>query len=434
MSLPTPLEITRSLIQIPTINPPGNELSAQEYIVELLEAGGFEVKRYQSIPQRPNLAARLPGSGKREPLIFYGHTDVVGVEGQTWTHPPFQAFEQDGFLFGRGTLDMKAGVAMLVQSLLRSKSEGIIPGGDILLIIVVDEETGGEHGMQFLLDNHPSLFEGVRHAIGEFGGFPLYAFDKKFYRIGVSQKSYAHLRLSVQAPGGHGSYPSSGTVMQKFGLLLQELDTFQLPYQKTPLAEEIIHLLAKHLPASQQETLLGLLDRDTFNTSLQAIGKGRETFESLFRSTANPTIARSGEKFNVIPSFASVDLDVRMLPGRSVSDEIKELENYLSQEVNIELLAAGPSTQPYPDLSLYPLLSEILRQMDPEGIPIPYLFNESPDGRLLEEFGVQNNGFLPMNLPPEIDLPAVIHGADERVPLSAIEFGAEALYQLIKNY
>jgi len=434
MLYPSAIEITRRLIPLRTVNPPGSELPAQDYLQDLLEKGGFYVQRFEKSHGRPNLVTRLLGEGKRPPLLFYGHTDVVGVEGQVWDVPPFAAVEREGMLYGRGALDMKAGVAMLVHSLLRAKANALRPAGDIILVIAVDEETGGEVGMQYLLKEHPEIFEGVRHAIGEFGGFPLYAFGHKFYRIGVSQKQYAHLRLRLQAPGGHGSLPAKNTVMAKLGQALVKLDRASLPYHKTPLVEHIIEAMGKVLPQEAGDILEGLLDEDRYEASLAAIGPGQERFESLFRDTANPTIATAGKKFNVIPAEAFVEIDARILPGRTTEDMVAELQTLLGDEIVLEVIASGPKTKPTVDYTLFDTLGNILAELDPTGTPIPYLFNESPDGRLLEDAGIQNYGFLPMNLPPEIDLPSVIHGENERVPLESITFGAEALYKLLKRY
>lgn len=434
MTLLSPLEITRRLIQFRTVNPPGEERPAQEYLRELLESVGFEVDFLNKQVGRPNLVTRLNGTGKRPPLLFYGHVDVVGTQGQAWDVPPFEGLIENGVLYGRGALDMKAGLAMLVHAMLRARSEGLEPSGDVLLAIVVDEETGGSQGMQFLLEQHGERFEGIKHAIGEFGGFPLYAFGKKFYRIGVSQKQYAHIQLRFRGSGGHGSLPSDRTVMSQLGQALQSLDQAKMPYHQTELSERIINAMGRDLPTHAQDILQALLDPTTFESALQNLGSGSERFESLFRDTANATIVRSGTKFNVIPSEALVEIDARILPGRTTHDLVNELGKVLGREVEIEVLAAGPLTKPQIDYGLFETLADILRELDPEGIPIPYLFNESPDGRLLEAHGMQNYGFLPMNLPSEIDLPSLIHAENERVPVESIEFGAKALHELLRRY
>lgn len=231
MTFPSVLEITRQLIKFRTINPPGDELPAQQYLKVMFEQNGFHVHAYEKVPGRPNLITRLVGEGSRPPLLLYGHTDVIGVEGQAWDFPPFSGVIHQGLLYGRGALDMKAGVAMLVHALLEANAHKLRPAGDIILAIVVDEESGGEAGMQYLLQENPGIFEGVKHAIGEFGGFPLYVIDQKFYCIGISQKQYARLRLRLQAPSGHGSFPARDTVMAKLGYALIKLDQAKMPYQ-----------------------------------------------------------------------------------------------------------------------------------------------------------------------------------------------------------
>jgi acetylornithine deacetylase/succinyl-diaminopimelate desuccinylase-like protein len=434
MTFPSPIDIARRLIQFKTINPPGGERPAQDYLRGLLESVGLEVKYLTKQEGRPNLFTRLEGTGKSPPLLLYGHTDVVGVEGQSWDFPPFEGVIEDEMLHGRGALDMKAGVAMLVHAITHARLQGLTPSGDIFLAIVVDEETGGSQGMQFLLEQHAGLFQDVKYAVGEFGGFPLYAFGKKFYRIGVSQKQYAHILLRFNGPSGHGSLPVSETVMSELGKALQILDQAKMPYHRTDLAENIIRCMCRELPLPQQDALQALLDPATFETALISIGAGSERFESLFRDTANPTIVRSGEKFNVIPSEALVEIDARILPGRTTEDMLIELRRILGDKLEIEVLAAGPKTKLDVDYALYDTLAGILSDLDPEGVPIPYLFNESPDGRLLEAHGIQNYGFLPMNLPPEIDLPALIHAENERVPTPSIHFGAEALLELLRRY
>jgi acetylornithine deacetylase/succinyl-diaminopimelate desuccinylase-like protein len=434
MPIPALIEITQRLIQYKTVNPPGDEKPAQEYLRGLLETAGFNVDFLSKQDGRPNLITRLDGAGQRPPLLLYGHVDVVGVEGQEWDQPPFEAVVDDGLLYGRGALDMKAGVAMLVHALMRARSESLKPSGDILLAIVVDEETGGSQGMQFLLEEHADLFEDIRHAIGEFGGFPLHAFGKKFYRIGVSQKQYAHILLRLRGPGGHGSLPAHRTVMGPLGAALEQLDNSRMPYHKTGLAERIINTMCRELPLPAQEILQGLLEPETFETTLAKIGDGSERFESLFRDTANATIVRAGGKFNVIPSEAEVEIDARILPGRTTEDLSIELRKILGDQVEIEVLASGPPTKEIVDYELFDPLAAILKDLDPGGIPIPYLFNESPDGRLLEAHGMQNYGFLPMNLPPEIDLPSLIHAENERVPVNSIEFGTRALFELLRRY
>lgn len=431
--LPSAAKIARELVAVPTVNPPGHEAPAIEYVDSVLGKSGVETRLFEKVPGRPNLMARLTGRGESPGIVLHGHVDVVGVDGQDWDHPPFDGIVEDGVLHGRGALDMKSGVAMMTHAFAKAAMEGVRPSGDVILTIVADSETGGSTGLAYLLEAYPELFDGVGYAVGEFGGFPMYLFDHKFYRIGVSQKQYAHLRLRMSGGGGHGSSLAPNTVAGKLGRALIALDQARLPYHRTRVAERIVEAIAAAVP--DKETILGeLLQPDEFEEALTELGPYRTMFESLFRDTANPTIIEAGAKFNVIPSEAAVDLDVRLLPGRDLGAVLAELQAIIDEDIELEILATGPGGGPDFDDRLMPTLSAILQDLDPLGVPIPFMFNESPDGRLFHELGIQHYGFLPMDLPPHIDLPSLVHGPNERVPLEAVEFGARALHQLINGY
>ena len=165
-TIPDPVELLQRLIRFNTTNPPGNEGECLRYIHDLLSASSFNVQMLGPTPERPNLVARLEGRGDAPPLLMYGHVDVVTTEAQEWTHPPFEGRREDGCVWGRGALDMKGGIVMMMSALLRVRSEGEKPSGDVVLALVSDEEAGGEHGAKYLADDHPELFDGVRNAIG----------------------------------------------------------------------------------------------------------------------------------------------------------------------------------------------------------------------------------------------------------------------------
>lgn len=432
--LPGPAEIARRLITFPTVNPPGDEAEAQGYLASILEDAEVAVERFSAVEGRPNLIARLQGSGDRPPLVLHGHVDVVGVDGQRWDHDPFEGHVADGVLHGRGALDMKSGLAMLTHAFVRTAHEGTTPSGDVVLVAAVDSETGGSAGLAYLLDGHPDVFEGARYAIGEFGGFPLFAFGRTFYRIGVSQKQYAHLRLRVLGRGGHGSRPAYDTVVGTLGRVLARLDGARLPHHSSRVVEAVIDSIADAVAEPTASHLRRLTDPATFEEALGALGALGETFEALFRDTANPTLVRAGAKFNVIPAEGTAEIDARILPGRSVDELVAEIERVVEEPVEIEVLAAGPPAPDDYDDGLFDTLAGILTDLDPGAVPIPYVFTESPDSRLFADHGIQHYGFLPMNLPRGLDLPALIHGPDERVPVEAIEFGAEAIHRLLTSY
>ncbi|MEX1037798.1 MAG: M20/M25/M40 family metallo-hydrolase, partial [Acidimicrobiia bacterium] len=337
------------------MNPPGQEAAAQEYVAQVLEGVPVDLQKFEKVSGRPNLVASLPGRGERPHLVLHGHVDVVGFEGQDWDHPPLDAVVEDGVLHGRGALDMKSGVAMMCHAFARAVADGLRPGGDVILAIVSDSETGGSAGLAYLLEEHGDLFDGAGYAVGEFGGFPLNLFGRKFYRIGVSQKQYAHLRLRLKGRSGHGSSLATDTVVGQLGRVLAELDRMRFPYRETPVVERIIDAIAAAVPEKDQ-TLRSLLNADQFDGALADLGTEGHIFESLVRDTANPTIVSAGAKFNVIPSEATIELDARLLPGGELDELLDEIRSKLEGDTVMEILDTGPGGPHDFDDTLFPTL------------------------------------------------------------------------------
>src|SRR5215216_493880 len=297
-----PVELLQQLIRFNTTNPPGNEREGVEWIDGVLGNGGYETKILAKDPERPNLLARLEGLGEAPPLLLYGHVDVVTVEGQSWRHPPFEGKNIDGWVWGRGALDMKGGVAMLLAAFLRAKAEGLTPPGDVLLLVLSDEESGGDYGAKYLVEEHAGLFDGVRYALGEFGGFPLYVGGRRFYPIQVAEKQRCFLRAVVRGPGGHGALPMRGGAMAKLARLLKRLDRRRLPVHVTPVARRFLETMSHASPFPTGTILRGLLDPRLTDRTLDLLRSKGQVFYPMLHNTVNATIVRGGEKINVIPS------------------------------------------------------------------------------------------------------------------------------------
>lgn len=430
---PSALELLQSLLRFDTTNPPGNEAACIAYLGGLLRSAGIATTVYARTPERPNLVARLPGQGRAAPLLLYGHVDVVTTANQTWQHPPFAAEIVDGFLWGRGTLDMKGGVAMLVAAFLRARAENTALPGDVILAIVSDEEAGGDFGARFLAEQHADLFSGVRYALGEFGGFTLHLGGRRFYPIMVAEKQMCWLKATVRGPGGHGSMPVRGGAMAQLSQLLWRLDRRRLPVHVTPAARLMIEGLAEAVPGVTGALLRQLLNPALTNRVLDLLGARGRVFEPLLHNTVSPTILRGSDKVNVIPSEVTVELDGRLLPGYQPADLLVELRDVLGETVALEVLRhdAGPQS---PNLGLFPTLAGVLRGADPTGVPVPLLLSGVTDGRFFARLGIQTYGFLPMQLPPDFSFVGTIHGADERIPVEAVAFGAEAIFQVLQRF
>ena len=428
-----PAELLQRLIRFDTTNPPGNEAECIAFINELLTGSRIKTTILARTPERPNLIARLSGQGNAPPLLLYGHVDVVTTENQKWQYPPFEGKIADGFIWGRGALDMKGGVAMMLAAFLRAKAEGLQLPGDVVLAIFSDEEGLGGFGAKFLVENHPDLFDGIRYALGEFGGFSLYVSKKKFYPISVAEKQVCWIKATVRGPAGHGSLPSRGGAVAKLARLLQKLDKKRLPVHITPTARLLFRTMASALSGLNGLILGQLLNPFLTNIVLNVLGERGHVFDPLLHNTANATVLHGSDKINVIPGEVSVELDGRLLPGLKPDDMIAELHQIIGQDVELEVLHFDPGPAE-PDMGLFDRLADILCEFDPEGKPLPLLLSGTSDARFFSRLGIQTYGFLPMPLPEDFNFSRTIHAADERIPIEALDFGANAIFEVLKHF
>jgi len=431
--VPDPVELLRDLIRFDTTNPPGKERASIEHVRGLLEHAGVDSEAYAREPERPNLVARLDGDNGGSPLLLYGHVDVVPTAGQQWTHPPFSAELVDGEIWGRGALDMKSGVAMMVTAFLQAKAEGGVPPGGVVLAVLSDEETGGDFGAKFLAQEHPDVFGGARHALGEVGGFSLHVAGRRVYPIQVAEKQMCTLRATIRGPGGHASRPIRGGAMARLGRMLEALDRERTPTHITELAQRMFEPMADALPDPHAAVLRALLDHATCDAALEQLGEAGQRYEATLRNTVAATIVNGGTAVNVIPSEIVVDLDGRALPGFGPDDMLAEVGAIVGDDVELEVVRfeAGPAE---PDLAFFEPLAEVLRELDPEGVPVPMLMPAVTDGRHLSPLGIQTYGFMPLAVPEDFPLDRLAHAADERVPADAVRFGAEAIFRAITRY
>ena len=424
--------LLQELIRFDTTNPPGNEEACVAHIEALLHANGIETERYEKTPGRPNLIARHAGTKDCPPLMLYGHVDVVTTVGQKWTHDPFGGETIDGYIWGRGALDMKGGVAICVRAFLDAVARNAAT--PLILLILSDEENGGDYGAAFMADEHADALGGARHALGEFGGATQWIAGKRFYPIQVAEKQMSWLRATVRGAGGHGALGVRGGAMRRLGDILRTLDRKQPPIHVIPLVREWVETTAAHLARPQALLLRRVLDPRTADLAVRAMGPRGRVFGRVTRNTVSPTILRAGEKINVIPSEIELQLDGRILPGQTPDDLIRELHDLVGEsDVEFEVIRHDPGPAE-PDLSQFQLLADVLKELDPEGIPVPILQAGVTDARHLSRAGIQTYGYLPVRLPEDFEPLPLVHGADERIPADAMQFGVDAIARVIDAY
>ncbi|WP_271221086.1 M20/M25/M40 family metallo-hydrolase [Streptosporangium carneum] len=434
----SPVWIAQRLIRFNTVNPPGDEAECVQWIRGVLDRAGIETRILASDPRRPNLVARLPGRGLEPPLLLHAHVDVVPVEGQEWTRPPFGGEIVDGELWGRGAVDMKGHLAMMMAALLRMRARGDVPPGDVILAVVPDEETGSTVGARFLVERHPELFAGVRYAIGEDGGAELglgpYA---RLHPIVVAEKRTCWVRVTLRGPGGHASRVASGSgVVNKLRRLLESLADGGLGVQHTPVVDRMLKELANALPPGVGERVDAFRVAPEDPSVLDGLDESTVRYlRSIVQHTVSVTVLQGGTGTNVHPTEITVELDGRVLPGGFTTEEfLGLLRERVGPEPELELFVEGELSPPPRLDAFYDRLVKVLKAKDPDGVPLPIVTTASTDARLFSSrLGIQCFGWMPLLHAPETVYRDRLHCPDERIAVSALEFGTDCFHMLLSG-
>ncbi len=426
----------RALIRIPTVNPPGNETAAAQYLADVLRAEGLDPVVVESAPGRGNLIVRVKGTGESAPLLLLSHLDVVPAEPEQWTYPPFSGEVADGMVWGRGALDMKGITALQLMTLLLLHRQQIPLKRDVIFAATADEERGGKYGIRYLVEHHPDLIR-AEVALSEFGGFNINIGGKRFYLIQSAEKGICQFVLRARGEPGHGSMPRPHNAVVALADAVARLGRARMPYRITLTTEAFVLGIARQLGG-----LSGLLMRALLNplTGAWFLKHGplepsnRLFFHAMFHDTLAPTMLRAGEKVNVIPSQAEAHVDARILPGEDKHTFFERVRQIVGDDIDIEEYLYEPPLQQPMDTAMWHLMTEELSQHDPEAAVIPYMVTGSTDAKALALLSIPCYGFAPMRFPPGTDFLSLIHGHDERIPISALAFGLPILYNVVRKY
>lgn len=403
------------------------ERVAAEYVAAKLGEVGFETTYVESgAPGRGNVVARLAGADpSRGALLVHGHLDVVPADASEWSVHPFSGTVQDGYLWGRGAVDMKDMVAMTVAVARQLKRDGVVPPRDLVFAFLADEEAGGLQGSQWLVDHRPELFEGCTEAIGEVGGFSITIGDSvRAYLIETAEKGIAWLRLRVRGRPGHGSMLHEDNAVTLLAEAVAKLGRHRFPLVLTETVREFLAGVGE---------LTGLeFPEDDLDGAVAKLGSVARAVGATLRDTANPTMLDAGYKANVIPSVAEAVVDCRVLPGRQAAFE-RELDELLGPEVEREWVVNLPAVQTTFDGDLVAAMSAAILAEDPQATLIPYMLSGGTDAKAFARLGIRCFGFAPLRLPPDLDFASMFHGVDERVPVEALTFGTRVLDRFLRS-
>ncbi|HPU04131.1 MAG TPA: M20/M25/M40 family metallo-hydrolase [Rhodoglobus sp.] len=434
MTVTEPLEdtarIAQELIRFDTTNfgegRSNGETDAAEYLGALLEQLDLVPEYVDAATGRTSVIARVEGADRTKPaLVVHGHTDVVPADPTNWTVDPFGGIIRDGLLWGRGAVDMKNMDAMIIAALQDILGAGKRPARDLVIAFFSDEENGGVFGSHYVVDNRPELFAGATEAISEVGGYSVHLNGQRSYLLQTGEKALVWIKLVARGVAAHGSRVIPNNAITKLAEAVATLGRRDWPVHLTATTELLVSELARIMQVDPQR--LGPEE------IVLSTGTAAGFIQATLRTTTNPTLLKAGYKHNVIPDTAEALIDIRTLPGEEeqVLAEVREL---IGDDIEIVVMHSDIGLENSFDGPLVDAMIGSLQAHDPGAPVLPYLLSGGTDNKALAKLGIKGYGFAPLQLPADLDFPAMFHGVDERVPLDALVFGKRVLGDLLLNY
>ena len=454
------VETLRALIRIPSVNPPApgapdGETRVARHIAGWLADLGLRPEVVEPVPGRGSVHVRLRGDGSGgDPFLLLSHLDVVPASPERWSHDPFGAEIDEGYVYGRGAVDMKGMVALELGVIARLVAEARaagrdpasdpIPGlsRDVLFTCAADEEAGSTDGARWFAAHRPDWLQAAG-AVNECGGVSVTVAGRRLYPIQVAEKGFVPYRIHVTGNWGHGSMPRDDNAAVIAAGIIERL-AVPGPIRLTPVMVRFLEAAADALPAEAARTLRGIAAGELEPSEIDQAIDGlcdpmyARALRALIRDTLSPNVVEAGVKYNVIPGDATVDVDCRILPGTSEADIREEVEARIGRDVlpacRIERLAFGEPVEAPAEGPFWDTLVATLLDHDPEGVPLPVMAPFATDAKATAMVGTPTYGFSPLRLEPEERFLERFHGVDERISLDALRFGLPVLYDVVRRF
>lgn len=421
--------LARDLVRFPSVNW-GNgrsdgEAEAAGYVESVLRGMGLQPHVFEPQPGRVSVVARVEGRSRKPGLVLHGHTDVVPADASSWSVDPFGGEIRDGLLWGRGAVDMKDMDAMILASLEQVLGSGRQPERDLVVAFFADEEAGGVLGAHWVVDHHPELFAGATEAISEVGGYSIDLAGRRAYLLQTGEKALIWVKLTARGPASHGSRLVRENAVTRLAEAVAAIGRKDWPIRLTETTAALVDELGRQLGLDPKQ-----VGEDAV---VLASGTASGFILATLRTTTNPTVLEAGYKHNVVPDTASALIDIRTLPGeeQAVLAEIREL---IGPDIEIETVHTDIGLENRFEGPLVEKVVALLGEHDPGAPVLPYLMSGGTDNKSLAQLGITGYGFAPLQLPPELNFPAMFHGVDERVPLASLDFGTRVLTDLLLTY
>jgi acetylornithine deacetylase/succinyl-diaminopimelate desuccinylase-like protein len=425
------VELLSQYLQIDTTNPPGNENRGVAFFARIFAEEGIAHRTYEASAGRGSIKAVIPGTGEKGAIILLNHIDVVPAKAEEWSVDPFGGEVKDGFIYGRGALDMKSLGIMEMLAFLEVKRQGLTPCRDLVFLAVADEEAGGRQGAQYLLEQYPDDFQ-ADLVLNE-GGFGLnnVLTSRPLFMIATSEKGVCQIRLTSTGPPGHGSTPHGDNALEKLVQGLSRVLSGDNSIIVTPQIAEYFKRLG-----TEWDFLKPYLKDGKTATLIDALtGSGMISvpqMSAMLRNTISLNILNSGDKTNVIPSKAQAELDIRLLPGTEPDTFIAEVKKRLADEsIRVEPLKKSSASRSPMDTDDFATIQNVYLAHYPNALTVASLLFGSSDSRFFRSKGIPCYGVCPMLV--SLEEFNRVHGIDERVSVDSMLEGIRVYTDMVKK-
>lgn len=417
------IDTLSAYIRVDTSNPPGRERAACAFLGAILEREGIAYELFDPGNDRVSLRAVLPGDGSKRPFMLLNHMDVVPVQRAYWDEEPFAGLVKDGYLWGRGTLDMKGlGIAQLM-TFLTVKRAGLPLARDLVFFAMADEEAGGEWGMRWLDREHPEVLD-AEYVINEgaAGTTELFGVRRPVMSVAVSEKGPLWLRLVTEGRPGHASVPQGDNAIDRLVRALQGIQAWERPLVVSPILAEYFERLRR----------AGIFDGEATEAGLAAAAERDPRLQALLSNTISATTVTAGIKHNVIPARAEATIDVRLLPGMRAEDFEADLARVIDDPlVRIERVYAGSSEANSIDTELFRTIEDVVHAHLEEAVVVPGVDTWFTDSSVLRNRGIVAYGFSGQLNTPEVT--AGVHGNNERISLDSFRESVSMVFEVTRR-
>ncbi len=424
------VQLLSEYLRIDTTNPPGNEDRATAFLGRILSEENIGCQVHESAPGRSNLYARLKGDGSKRPVVLLSHSDVVPADRAYWSVDPFGGVVKDGYVWGRGALDMKnLGIAELVVFLALHRNRFPLKR-DVIFLVTADEEAGGADGARWITRNRPELVSDAEFLINESGKGRLEN-GKAVYSIDITEKSPCWIRLVARGEPGHGSRPKPNSAVNRLIRALNAIMEYKPPIRVTEAAERYFEGIA-HLQKNSYRQRFARIRESIRDSRFLADLLRNQHYAAILRNTISITMLQGSDKINIIPQAATAELDCRLLPGEEPEDFIRELKRVVGDDgIEMEtILNFGNSSSPF-DSALVDTVREVVSRHHAQVEVVPNILSGFTDSHYFRDLGIHCYGFMPFLLVD--DELRRIHGNDERISVENMERGPRILYEVIEK-